>query len=247
MGIQIPPYAILSHTWGDGEATFQDFADPKAAVLAKGFAKIKYTCRRARQNGMGYAWVDTCCIDKTSSAELTEAINSMFQWYASSAVCYAYLADLGPNDAVDTAKPASEFACSRWFTRGWTLQELIAPQIVKFYDRDWKFRGTKAGLSRAVSAVTGIDEEVLRDSSTLFGIPVARKMSWAAGRQTTRLEDIAYSLLGIFNMNMAMLYGEGEKAFIRLQEEIVKETNDLTIFAWQAVKTDQVASGNSAG
>lgn len=117
---------------------------------------------------------------------------------------------------------------------------------MEFYDRDWKFRVTKADLGRAVSAVTGIDDEVLRDSSALFGIPVSRRMSWAAGRKTTRLEDIAYSLLGIFNVNMPMLYGEGEKAFIRLQEEIAKETNDLTLFAWQALITDQDDSGQSA-
>lgn len=247
MGVQdVPSYAILSHTWGEGEVTLPDFANLEVANLEKGFAKIEHTCRQARLNGIGYAWVDTCCIDKTSSAELTEAINSMFQLYASSVVCYAYLSDLNPEGDVDVENPTSQFAQSRWFRRGWTLQELIAPKIVEFYGSDWMFRGTKADLSRAISAVTGIDGDVLRDSSALFQIPVARRMSWAAGRQTSRLEDNAYSLLGIFDVNMPMLYGEGEKAFIRLQEEIAKETNDLTLFAWQAVKAKKEDSGQSA-
>lgn len=247
MGVHdVPSYAILSHTWGNGEATLQDFINLKVAVLEKGFAKIEHACRQARQNGIGYAWVDTCCIDKTSSAELTEAINSMFWLYASSVVCYAYLSDLDPKGDLDAENPSSQFARSRWFRRGWTLQELIAPKIVEFYDRDWTFRGTKADLSRAVSAVTGIDGDALCDSSALPQISVARRMSWAAGRETSRLEDIAYSLLGIFDVNMPMLYGEGEKAFIRLQEEIAKETNDLTLFAWQAVKSNPDNDGQSA-
>lgn len=242
--LDVPTYTILSHTWGEGEVTLPDFANLEVANLQKGFAKIKHTCRQARLNGIGYAWVDTCCIDKTSSAELTEAINSMFHLYASSAVCYAYLSDLDPEGGVDAENPTSQFAQSRWFRRGWTLQELIAPKTVEFYDRDWKFRGTKTDLSRAITAVTGIDGDVLRDSSALSQLPVARRMSWAAGRQTSRLEDNAYSLLGIFDVNMPMLYGEGEKAFIRLQEEIAKETNDLTLFAWQAVKTNEEDSAS---
>lgn len=247
MGVQdVPSYAILSHTWGEGEVTLPDFAKLEVAKLEKGFRKIEHACHQARLNGIGHAWIDTCCIDKTSSAELTEAINSMFQLYASSVICYAYLSDLDPEGDVDAENPRSQFARSRWFTRGWTLQELIAPKTVEFYDRKWNFRGTKADLSRAISAVTGIDGDVLRDSSALFQIPVARRMSWAAGRQTSRLEDNAYSLLGIFDVNMPMLYGEGEKAFLRLQEEIAKETNDLTLFAWQAVKSNEEDSSQSA-
>jgi hypothetical protein len=230
-----PPYAILSHTWEDGEITFQDFTSPNrdVATAKKGFAKIQYTCRQAKQTGIAYAWVDTCCIDKTSSAELTEAINSMFAWYEASDVCYVFLSDLGSVDPVDPLKPMPKFAASRWFTRGWTLQELIAPKEVEFYDREWTLRGTRIGLVQALETITRIDGQVLRDSTILADIPVARRMSWAANRNTTRVEDIAYCMLGIFDVSMPMLYGEGEKAFIRLQEEIVKETNDLTLFAWQ--------------
>ncbi|KAH6664080.1 HET domain protein [Halenospora varia] len=234
MGNTMPKYAILSHTWLDDEVSLQDYANMEKASKQKGFAKIKLTCDQAQKTGIQYAWVDTCCIDKTSSAELTEAINSMYQWYEYSAVCYVYLPDLSPEDLVDAKESCSRFAKSRWFTRGWTLQELIAPKVVEFYDSTWNFRGTKADLCEAISIVTAIDEEVLRDSSLLYNIPVARRMSWAARRQTTRLEDIAYSLLGIFDVNMPMLYGEGEKAFIRLQAEIAKEMNDLTLFAWKS-------------
>ncbi|KAF4630848.1 hypothetical protein G7Y89_g7287 [Cudoniella acicularis] len=138
MGAQLPSYAILSHTWEEDEVTFQEFSDPQNATKKKGFAKIEKTCDQARQTGIGYVWVDTCCIDKTSSAELTEAINSMFQWYAYSTVCYAYLSDLGDEDSVVDSWGGAmiKFAQSCWFTRGWTLQELIAPKIVEFYDSD---------------------------------------------------------------------------------------------------------------
>ena len=245
VGAQVPAYAILSHTWEKDELTVQDLANPKLASQKRGFAKVKETCRLARQTGIDYAWVDTCCIDKTSSAELSEAINSMFRWYASAVVCYAYLADLNAENPVDAEDPTSQFARCRWFTRGWTLQELIAPTTVEFYDQEWTLCGTKATLSRAISALTRIDEEVLCDSAVLFGLPIARRLSWAAHRQTTRLEDVAYSLLGICDVNMPMLYGEGENAFIRLQEEIVKETNDMTLFAWQAVVAGQTQNNQS--
>ncbi len=163
----------------------------------------------------------------------------MFRWYASANVCYAYLADLIAENPVTPGDPTSQFARCRWFTRGWTLQELIAPAKVEFYDQEWTLRGAKATLSRAISTLTRIDEEVLCDSSKLFGLPIAKRLSWAAHWQTTRLEDVAYSLLGICDVNMPVLYGEGETAFIRLQEEIVKETKDMTLFAWEATQNNQ--------
>jgi hypothetical protein len=243
-----PPYAILSHTWEDSEVTFHDFTYPDRAVTStkKGFAKIQHTCQQAQHTGIAYAWVDTCCVDKSSSAELTEAINSMFAWYAGADVCYALLSDLDPLDTVDGPERTPNFAACRWFTRGWTLQELIAPKVVEFYDSEWTQRDTKASLSKELEAVTGIDGQVLLDSAILADIPVARRMSWAAKRRTTRVEDIAYCLLGIFDVSMPMLYGEGEKAFTRLQEEIIKGTNDLTLFAWQAKAPELSNSGDSS-
>ena len=120
-----------------------------------------------------------------------------------------------------------------------------SPEVVEFYDKEWTLRGAKASLSKALEAVTGIDGQVLRDSTILADVPVARRMSWAANRRTTRVEDIAYCLLGIFDVSMPMLYGEGEKAFARLQEEIAKETNDLTLFAWQARALESSNSGDA--
>ncbi|KAK3988420.1 beta transducin [Cladorrhinum sp. PSN332] len=212
-------YAILSHTWGAEEVSLQDFADPEKRKRKGGYAKIKKTCDLAKSRGLKYAWVDTCCIDKTSSAELSEAINSMFNWYRWSTVCFAVIEDLLPRSASRGQDDwLSKSKKHRWFTRGWTLQELIAPK-----------------------RVTGIDQSILLDSGGLSGLPVARRMSWASRRETTRVEDMSYCLLGIFDVNMPLLYGEGYRAFIRLQEEIAKETNDLSLFAWV---TEQPTSGS---
>src|ERR1700733_11317378 len=181
----------------------------------------------AAADGFHYIWIDTCCIDKASSAELSEAINSTYRWYHESGVCYAYLADVPPN-AVD-----DEFAKSRWFTRGWTLQELIAPSTVIFLGKEWQKMGTKSSRQRIISEVTGIPTNILLGGD-LERTSIAQKLSWASKRETTRVEDIAYCLMGIFGINMPMLYGEGERAFIRLQEEIMKVSDDHSLFAWES-------------
>jgi hypothetical protein len=169
--------------------------------------------------GLKYVWIDTCCIDKSSSAELSEAINSMFNYYREADVCFAYLSDM-------TSEPWT-FQASRWFTRGWTLQELIAPRKIHFYDGSWIYRGNRDDFGKLISAITKISR-----FETVFDVPVAVRMSWAANRKTTRVEDLAYCLMGIFDVNMPLLYGEGQKAFVRLQEEIIKNNPDLSIFAW---------------
>ena len=199
--------------------------DLRKARAKKGFSKVVETCRLAREQGLGYAWIDTCCIDKSSSAELTEAINSMFNWYKEASICFAFLSDL-PGSGGNSE---DQLQRCRWFTRGWTLQELIAPKIVEFYDQGWQRRGTKKSLQQELSAITGIDLKILKDSNLLSTIPVARRMSWASNRKTSRVEDRAYSLLGIFDVNVPLIYGEGPKAFIRLQEEIMKQSNDLSL------------------
>jgi hypothetical protein len=191
---------------------------------------VRAVSHRKFNNKLEWAWVDTCCIDKKSSAELSEAINSMYAWYAEAAACYAYLSDVQTSD--DVQSEDSMFRRSRWFTRGWTLQELIAPRFVDFFDTTWKFVGTKLTLSNLLHEITGVSLDSLRTRG-LRGISIAQKMSWAASRQTTRKEDIAYCLLGLFNVNMPLLYGEGGKAFLRLQQEIIKTSPDHTIFAWR--------------
>ncbi|PVH78041.1 HET-domain-containing protein [Cadophora sp. DSE1049] len=228
---ELPPYCILSHTWGAYEVTLQEFE-----LLGKehpSVSKITRCSEQTLKDGFAYIWVDTCCIDKTSSAELSEAINSMFRWYNQSRICYAYLVDV--KGGADT----EEFEQSRWFTRGWTLQELLAPERVEFYNTSWDHIGNSVRLSPIIARVAGIRSSYLQDSSRsrhrmslIREASVAEKMSWACKRETTRIEDIAYCLMGIFEVNMPMLYGEGDRAFVRLQEEIMKDSSDLTIFVW---------------
>ena len=229
-------YAILSHTWGEEEVSFHQYSTPTARLMA-GYHKIENSCALASHSGIRYLWIDTCCIDKSSSAELSEAINSMYRWYRDAAVCYVYLSDMKrcevdqevSKGGIGPSKNFQMLQGCRWFTRGWTLQELLAPQNVEFYDQDWVSIGTKKTMWALLSRIMGIKPGHLWDSQKAS---VAQKMSWAANRQTTRTEDTAYSLLGLFNVNMPLLYGEGEKAFKRLQYEILQSTNDESIFAW---------------
>ena len=233
-GDVIPKYAILSHTWGEEEVSFQELqkarsVEPSMLNNSKGYRKIKDCCKLAASDGWQYVWIDTCCIDKTSSAELSEAINSMYRWYGEAQICYAYLADVdgaGGNDPLTMKR----FERSRWFTRGWTLQELLAPDFLVFYDKAWVEIGTRSRLGRRISKITGIKRDhMIRPLKA----SAAAKMSWASDRTTTRIEDIAYSLMGLFEVNMPLLYGEGSKAFTRLQHEIVKISDDESIFAWK--------------
>jgi hypothetical protein len=231
-GDGIPEYAILSHTWEGGEVTFQDWQNLQTASKKAGFTKIAEACQKASKHGLSYLWVDTNCIDKSSSAELTEAINSMFAWYQNSAVCYAYLSDVSISGAT-RADELKQIGNSRWFTRGWTLQELLAPRRVVFYSRHWERLGeVSSGFAKEISKITGIEVGYLTRELPLELASVAKKMYWVSRRTTTRVEDMAYCMLGIFDINMPLLYGEGTKAFVRLQEEIIKVSNDHTIFCW---------------
>ncbi|KAI1774759.1 HET-domain-containing protein [Hypoxylon cercidicola] len=237
LGRNIPKYAILSHTWEEEEVSFKDMSNSDH-MRKKGYRKICKTCQMASQAGIPYAWVDTCCIDKSSGAELTEAINSMYRWYERAEICYVYLSDLPASAPLNTA-----LRRCRWNTRGWTLQELVAPENIDFFDQDWNNIGSKQRLVRELEKITGIGEKILLHKQPLKSVLVAHKMSWAARRETTRIEDTAYCLLGIFGVNMPLLYGEEEKAFRRLQEEIIKSTPDLSIFAWTIPKTINPSQG----
>ena len=229
----IPPYAVLSHTWSEEEVEFADLDRPTAQGKA-GYKKLRWGCQQAFADGLEYVWMDTCCIDKSSSAELSEAINSMFSWYQRAKICYAYLADVPAGEDLKTVDSA--FSRSRWFTRGWTLQELIAPSELVFYveskGETWAELGRKSDWSGLLVDITGIDLDILEGTESLEHMSIAKRMSWASHRQTTRPEDLAYCLMGIFSVNMPMMYGEGEKAFIRLQEEIMRYSDDQSLFAW---------------
>ncbi|KAK0708873.1 hypothetical protein B0T21DRAFT_387584 [Apiosordaria backusii] len=183
-GHALPAYSILSHTWEEEEVLLEDMTE-------EGRRAVCYD----------WIWIDTCCIDKTSSSELSEAINSMFRWYKLSDSCYVYLSDTTSRSRPDRAADDGVHPPC-WYSCGWTLQELIAPRKVKFYNRDWRFIGTRGD----------------------------RPMAWLSKRKTTRIEDMAYCMLGIFNVSMPMLYGEGR---IRLQEEIIRIVNDQSIFCWR--------------
>ena len=228
---EIPEYSILSHTWGLDEASFEQWTQHSnpAKSTRPGFVKVLSACSLSRREGFKYTWVDTVCINKSNMEELTEALNSMFKWYRASAVCYAYLEDLQRHP---TAIRMKNLPFCRWFSRGWTLQELIAPTIVKFYDQTWTMIGTKSELAREISNITSISERVLHDSREVWRQSVAQRMSWLGNRKTTRKEDIAYCMIGIFDINMPPIYGEGKKAFTRLQEVIVNSINDHTVFCW---------------
>jgi hypothetical protein len=230
LGRNIPPYAILSHTWGaDGdEVTFKDLSEEGAGTSKPGYSKIRFCRNQAQKDGLQFFWIDTCSIDKSSSAELSEAINSMFKWYERSAKCYVYLPDVAVGDRADGdnhPEPWKEtFKKSRWFTRGWTLQELIAPKSVEFFSREGVRLGDKQSLLEVLHEITEISIEALQ-GRLLSSFSVEDRMSWAQKRQTKREEDAVYSLLGIFDVQMPLLYGEGQlKALIRLQKEIREGT-----------------------
>ena len=252
---QAPHYAALSHTWTDDEALFEDMPDPSIRETRKGWSKIEMTCQKALRDGLEFAWVDTCCIDKSSSAELSENINSMFKIYAQAWVCYAYLADFKVPTGLRRGprQPLPDITGCRWFKRGWTLQELIAPKNLQFFDQNWTFIGSRHELSDQISRRTNIPQNVLNGESIflirllLDSCTIAMKMSWAADRTTARPEDMAYSLLGIFDINMPMLYGEGNHAFSRLQEELIKESNDMSIFAWQTSRGFPLRATSTVG
>jgi heterokaryon incompatibility protein (HET) len=212
-------YAILSHRWGPDteEVSFKDMIDG-TGKRKPGYNKIRFCGEQAERDGLEYFWIDTCCIDKSSSAELHEAINSMFRWYRDAAKCYVYMADVKSSQLPWELS----FRMSRWFTRGWTLQELVAPAIVEFFSEEGEQLGNKKSLERHIHEVTGIPFKALR-GSPLSDFSVPERMLWAEKRETTRKEDKAYSLLGIFDVYMPLIYGEGgENAFRRLREEMDK-------------------------
>ncbi|KAK5720383.1 hypothetical protein LTR17_015020 [Elasticomyces elasticus] len=232
-------YAILSHTWGkkvkEVNLSEWNMKDDSNDIKARpGYIKISGACKLTRDAHLRYLWVDTCCINKDNQNELEEAINSMFKWYANATICYALLSDV-PGASTETENVA-QIRTSRWFTRGWTLQELLAPEKVDFYTSDWSFLGTRSILADGLARITGIDRAVLDRSKLLSECSAAQKFSWAAERITTKPEDLAYCLLGIVGVRMQLDYGEGEDAFRRLQEGVLMKTGDLSIFAWRHVK-----------
>jgi hypothetical protein len=244
VGDNTPPYAILSHTWGadNEEFTFTDLANGVGKAKA-GYKKIQFCGKQSAKDNLQYFWVDTCCIDKSSSAELSEAINSMFRWYQNAARCYVYLTDVSAigmigSDPISLRIRKQALQRSRWFTRGWTLQELVAPMSVEFFSVEGKRLGDKISMVQEIHDISRISVQALQ-GIPLSKLSVDERMSWAANRRTTRQEDAAYSLLGIFDIHMPLIYGEGRKAMKRLQNEIQKSLEDESAALPPKLPTEQ--------
>lgn len=256
-GKTIPPYAILSHTWGGDEFLFEDLVNDTSKSKA-GYEKIMFCGEQAAHDYLQYFWVDTCCIDKWNLRELSNAINSMFRWYRNAAKCYVYLSDVSTpvteaprrwrrwftrgwtlrkritSAIVRSLRHQStwdaSFRKSRWFTRGWTLQELIAPASAEFFSLERRRLGDKESLEQQIHEITRIPVEALQ-GNPLEDFSVKDRMAWMVGRQTTQEEDMAYSLIGIFGVSMKFRYGEGgERALNRLQEEMEKGMACTSLF-----------------
>ncbi|KAI1208061.1 HET-domain-containing protein [Annulohypoxylon truncatum] len=241
------PYAILSHVWGHEEVLWHEVRDDRTAIQSKaGWEKIIRFCATAAKYGFAYAWVDTCCIDKRSSADLTEAINSMYKYYHDAAVCFIYLEDVHKCiDKGSNAPPGATTATrdqllsavrtTKWISRGWTLQELLAPSRRCFFAADWSEIEEGGDLLDVLAETAEISRQLIEDRSLLRSFCIAERMRWASKRNVTRGEDVAYSLMGLFDVHMPVMYGEGaEVAFRRLQREIMQSSFDMTIFAWRA-------------
>jgi hypothetical protein len=227
-----PPYAILSHTWSEGEEIEYDELVAGKGKNKAGYAKLRFCGERAAKEGLNYFWVDTCCINKRDNNELSTALNSMFRWYQRATNCYVYLSDVHiPDEVIDVQAFRitweDAFRRSRWFHRGWTLQELLAPASVEFFSANSKQLGSKISLEQDIHEITQIPITALRKYN-LRGFSVDERMSWVADRKTTVVEDKAYCLLGIFGVCLPLIYGEGEEhAFRRLRREIQGQSESL--------------------
>ncbi|KAF5652544.1 het domain protein [Fusarium sp. NRRL 25303] len=257
--VPFPSYAILSHTWisPKDEITYQDMkrrtGDIKNDVYKqKGWSKLKDYCDRAFKDGWEWAWMDTCCIDKTNPADTQEAINAMFRWYQNAGVCYAHLSDVDfvslPDDTdldsgTNRLRTAgkNKFIGAKWFTRGWTLQELLAPHYLIFVDRDWHHIGTRESWALEIEKASKIEARHLNafNPTDFASCSTAMRFSWASGRETTVEEDESYSLLGLFGISLPLIYGEGgRQAFNRLQRQLIHVYHDDSVFAWKSSQPD---------
>lgn len=220
-----PPYAILSHTWVEGQEVLYDEFLAGTSTSKSGYAKLRFCANRTAADSLEYFWVDTCCINKSTTEELSTAINSMFRWYQQATKCYVYMWDVStPEEDAQVFDTSWEdaFRSSRWFTRGWTLQELLAPPSVEFFSREGKMLGSRTSLKQKIHEITRIPLDAL-DGQKLDRFTVEERMGWAAERSTTLKEDKVYCLLGMFGVFLPLIYGEGEEyAALRLKEEIEK-------------------------
>jgi hypothetical protein len=231
-GKLIPPYAILSHRWSDSEALIEDILNENYKEKKEGYRKLQFCAEQAAQDGLQYFWIDTCCIDRWDNNERSKAINSMFQWYRNASRCYVFLSDVSMSAVTETL-PCSDweasFRASAWFTRGWTLQELIAPVSVEFFSCEGRRIGDKTSLNQLLHEITDIPPAALRNCP-LHEFSTCERRRWVKNRRTTEEEDIVYCLLGILGVSMSTAHGEGEEsAGSRLQAELEGASNAPSI------------------
>ena len=226
-------YAILSHTWGneEEEVLYDDVVNGSGTSKpGSGSKKINFCVRQAKQDGLEYFWVDTCCIDKRNNTELTEALNSMFRWYSNAEKCYVYLEDVSYDASANGENWEHQFRESRWFKRGWTLQELIAPSSVEFYSSTGQNMGTKGDLEKLLNDITRLPIRALR-GCPLFEFTVNERLQWQKGRQTKKEEDMVYSLLGLLEVSLPAIYGIGKaEAWTKLSREIAMKQKGMSEF-----------------
>jgi hypothetical protein len=222
-GKTIPPYAILSHRWSDSEILIEHILSGTYKEREEGYRKLAFCAKQAAQDNLQYFWIDTCCIDKWNLSELSKSINSMFQWYKNATRCYVFLSDVSVSTATEPVQRSdweASFRKSVWFTRGWTLQELIAPVSVEFFSCEEHLIGNKPSLDQLIHEITGIPLAALRNRP-LDQFTTSEREKWAENRRTTEAEDTVYCLLGILGISMPTAYGEGkESALRRLQAEV---------------------------
>jgi tetratricopeptide (TPR) repeat protein len=245
-GQAVPPYAILSHRWGDSEVLFEDLDNDVIYLKKEGYRKIEFCAKQADKDHLEYFWIDTCCIDKWNLQELSDSINSMYEWYRNATECYVFLPDVSvPTEAeVDNQSTwEASFRASKWFTRGWTLQELIAPVSVNFFSSNGFRIGDKRLLEQLISEITSIPVEALNDNS-LDNYTTSDRIMWARDRDTTEEEDAAYCLLGILGISMHTSYGEGkDKAMARLHFEV--QANNRSPFVVPFSRNDRFVGRES--
>ncbi|XP_014551505.1 hypothetical protein COCVIDRAFT_112750 [Bipolaris victoriae FI3] len=224
-GKRIPPYAILSHRWGDSEILIEDISNRNYKEKEEGYRKLRFCAEQAAQDGLQYFWIDTCCIDRWNNNERSKAINSMFQWYKNALRCYVFLSDVSASTSTSTGSILCRdwnvsLRRSKWFTRGWTLQELIAPASVEFFSCEGQRIGDKTSLDQLLHSITSIPLAALRNCP-LNQFTIDERIRWVSGRETTETEDMVYCLLGLLGVSMPATYGEGrESALERLQAEV---------------------------
>ncbi|USP80990.1 hypothetical protein yc1106_08264 [Curvularia clavata] len=230
-GKPIPPYAVLSHRWSDSEILMEDIANEMYREREEGYKKLIFCAEQVARDELQYFWIDTCCIDRWNNNERSKAINSMFQWYKNAARCYVFLSDVSASTSTSTltSTATESVLCrdwdvplrrSKWFTRGWTLQELIAPASVEFFSCEGQRIGDKTSLGQLLHSITGIPLAALRNCP-LDQFSISERMRWVSGRETTETEDMVYCLLGLLGVSMPITYGERrESALERLQAEV---------------------------